>query len=393
MAPKSANSSRPGSHKTGHAQTYRSRALSILAQERVLEFMDGLSIRNGNKALQRYEFGVLHQSLIELFELPRMVELRWLSAGRTFSLFTTSLRAMEKAIADPRLSGLNSYLVINPPRPEVLEHRRIRPDEVFHPFKGQCCADADIVEYVLLPFDFDPRRSAGTASTDEQRSIARKQRDLQDTYLTKMGFPDSVALVDSGNGLHDYRRTRLANDEATAFRLNALYNCLARKFGTPDVIFDKSVRSPAQLMRLPGSVNHKARRASSFLNFNDSAGLVTLDMIQAVTEDLRGQLGFKHPLVARRGPWTHELMERFLQFYSVDYLPPVEIAQGVLYVLNPCPLNADHVGSSPAVVVTKRGWAKFCCKHESCRMSWALFRSSMFALTGKFFLTTRRNKC
>ena len=70
----------------------------------------------------------------------------------------------------------------------------------------------------------------------KQRSIARKQRDLQDTYLTKMGFPDSVALVDSGNGVHDYRRTRLPNDDATAFRLNALYNCLARKFGTPDVI-------------------------------------------------------------------------------------------------------------------------------------------------------------
>ena len=47
-------------------------------------------------------------------------------------------------------------------------------------------------------------------------------------------------------------------------------------------------------MRLPGSFNHKARRASSFLNFNDSAGLVTVDMIQAVTEDLRGNSGFKH---------------------------------------------------------------------------------------------------
>ena len=110
-------------------------------------------------------------------------------------------------------------------------------------------------------------------------------------------------------------------------------------------MFDKSVRSPAQLMRLPGSINHKAQRPSSFLSFNERAGLITPEMIHAVTEDLRGQLGFKRPLIARQGPWTPELMARFLQFYSIHYLPPTEIAQGLLFVLNPCPLNPDHVGS------------------------------------------------
>jgi hypothetical protein len=349
-------------------------------------FMDAPTIEDG--LIKHQVCGALDHRVVKLFGIPRIVELRWLSMARTFSLFTTSLRPIEDAIADTGLSALNSYLVINPPRLDVLEHRHISPDVVFRPAKGQCCSDSDIPEHVLLPFDFDPNRAVGTPSTEAQRSLALKQRDLLDEYLTKMGLPGSVAVVDSGNGVHDYRRTRLPNEDATAFLLTAFYTCLARKFGTADVIFDKSVRSPAQLMRLPGSVNHKAQRPSSFLSFNEDVGLVTLDTVRAVTEDLRGQLGFKRPLSARRGPWTPELMERFLQFYDIDYLPPTEVAQGLLYVLNPCPLNADHVGTSPAVLVTKGGWAKFCCKHQSCRMSWSQFRSRMYALTGKFFLTT-----
>jgi hypothetical protein len=352
--------------------------------------MDALTIEDQETIREVCGSGVLDQRLVELFQLPRLVELRWLSAAKTFSLFTTSLVPIEHALANARLSGLNSYLVINPPLPDVLDRRHICPDVIFRPAKHQCCADTDIPEHVLLPFDFDPRRATGTASTEAERSLALKQRDLQDAYFAKMGLPDSVTVIDSGNGVHDYRRTRLPNDDATAFRLTAFYNCLARKFGTPEVIFDKSVRSPAQLMRLPSSINQKAQRPSSFLSFNAGAGLITLEMIHAVTEDLRGQLGFKRPLIARQGPWTPELMERFLRFYSIDYLPPTEIAQGLLFVLNPCPLNADHVGSSPAVVVTKGGWAKFCCKHQSCgggKMRWKEFRARLFGLTGKFFLT------
>ena len=82
-------------------------------------------------------------------------------------------------------------------------------------------------------------------------------------------------------------------------------------------------------------------------------------------------------------------MERFLCFYDIDFLPPTEIAAGLLYVLNPCPLNDAHVGSSPAVLITKSGWPRFLCKHESCgggRMKWKEFRARLSALTHKFFV-------
>ena len=118
--------------------------------------MDALTIEDQETLREVCGSGVLDQRLVELFQLPRLVELRWLSAAKTFSLFTASLRPIEHALANTRVSGLNSYLVINPPRPDVLDRRRICPDVIFRPAKRQCCADTDIPEHVLLPFDFDP---------------------------------------------------------------------------------------------------------------------------------------------------------------------------------------------------------------------------------------------
>ena len=125
------------------------------------DLMDALTIENEETPREVCGSAVLDHRFRELFRLPRLVELRWLSAAKTFSLFTASLRPIEDAVANARLSGLNSYLVINPPRPDVLDRRRICPDVVFRPAKGQCCADTDIPEHVLLPFDFEPRRATG----------------------------------------------------------------------------------------------------------------------------------------------------------------------------------------------------------------------------------------
>jgi hypothetical protein len=127
------------------------------------------------------------------------------------------------------------------------------------------------------------------------------------------------------------------------------------------VKLDKSVRSAAQLMRLPGSFNQKAQRKCEILSFSDTTAPVSLDLIRKVTEDIRGQLGWKKPLVGRKGSWTPTFVEAFCDFYNIDYLAPAEIAQGLLYVLNPCPLNSEHVGTSPAILLTKSGFPKFCC--------------------------------
>lgn len=331
---------------------------------------------------------MLDPRLIQLFGLPRLIELRWLGAKR-LSLFTSDVGCIENALSDPKVAGLNAYAVVNPLSTEVIERRQVTPDRIFRPAKGQCSADVDISRRILLPLDWDPVRETGIAATDTQRGLAGQQADRVIAYLTKVGFPSPAALIDSGNGRHGYFRFDAPNDSETNFVLTAFYASLARKFDTSEIKLDKSVRSAAQLMRLPGSFNYKARRTCEVLMFTDATAQVSLDMVRKVTENLRGHLGYKKPLVARKGSWTPELLEAFLDFYNLDYLPPAEIAQGLLFVLNPCPLNPEHTGTSPAIVLTRSGFPKFSCKHASCQMNWKQFRGRMFRLTQKWFFTSK----
>jgi hypothetical protein len=328
--------------------------------------------------------------ILLLFNWPRLCEVRWLGARR-MSLFTDKLSMIEDAIARPDVAGLGSYIVINPLQPEVVTRRRITLDSLFCPHKEQCSADTDVLHRDLLPFDFDPFRETGTASTLEQRELALQLAERVVAYLVAAGFPDPVAWVDSGNGIHVYfRAASFPNARETDLLLTALYSSLARKFDTLQVKLDKSVRSAAQLMRLPGSFNHKAGRTCEIITFNKDAAPVTLDQVRKVVADLRGELGFKKPLVCRPGSWTPTLLEAFLEFYSIDHFPATEIPQGLLFVLNPCPRNPNHEGTSPAILLTRSGRPKFCCKHASCQqVSWRQFRAEMFRLTKKWFPTPK----
>lgn len=325
--------------------------------------------------------------LASLFNLPRLVEIRWLGHKR-LSLFTDKLEVLQDALSSPEVAGLNTYLVINRLLPDVAQRHRTRLDMIFSPLKGQCSADIDVAYRDLIVLDLDPCRDTGTAATPEQLALAFEAAQQVVAYLISAGCPAPVAIIDSGNGIHIYfRAARLANCRETDVLLTGFYHALARKFDTPAVHLDKSVRSAAQLMRLPGSMNHKATRLCEILSFTEGPTPVTLDMIRKVTDELRGTLGLKKSTAVRKGSWTPELMERFLRFYNIDYLPPTEIAQGTLFVCNPCPLNVDHHGSSPAVLVTKDGFPAWKCMHASCQMSWRQFRMRLYNETNKWFLT------
>jgi hypothetical protein len=326
------------------------------------------------------------EQLLALFNLTRLLEARWLGSRR-LSLYTDKVEVLRDALNSPEVAGLNAYIIINPLVADVVERHRAPMGIIFAPLKGQCTADLDVLRRDLIVLDLDPCRATGTAATPEQRALVLELAKLVIAYLISARFPAPVALVDSGNGIHVYFRADLANSREVDLLLTAFYHSLARKFNTPAVHLDKSVRSAAQLMRLPSSMNHKAGRLCEIVSFNEDATPVTLDVIRKATDDLRGTLGLKKSTVIRKGCWTPELMERFLEFYNIDFLPPREIAQGTLFVCNPCPLSGDHCGSSPAVLVTKAGFPVWKCLHDGCAMSWRQFRMRLYKETNEWFLT------
>jgi hypothetical protein len=302
------------------------------------------------------------------------------------SLITSAPSLIAEALKVPEVQDLDAYLTVNELMPDVATRRNMPLNTLNRPLRGQCVADSDIARIILLPFDFDPIRPTGTAATLEQITHAAKIRDALVLYLNRHGWPNPAGDVFSGNGRHTYFKTDLPNNPEVRSLLYGLYTALAHKFDMPgSVKLDKSVRSPAQLMRLPGTFNHKAQRRCEILSTEETAAPVTLEHVRDVITDLRGKLG-KRPLVVRAGDWTPERMQALLDFHELDYLAPREIPQGTMWILCPCPFNEDHKLTSPMVLVTKSGFPKFKCKHDSCgAKGWRQFLAHLNVANRKVF--------
>ncbi len=136
------------------------------------------------------------------------------------------------------------YAVLNPLKPDAVPN----------------VTDTQIAALRWFPLDADPKRPAGTASTDDELQAA------QDTMAALLNFlgthiPDlsaSVVQALSGNGAHAL--LRLPNyDPAEAPRLKRLGDALSRRFSDPLVGVDRTVFNPSRIWRVYGTLNLKGQ--------------------------------------------------------------------------------------------------------------------------------------
>lgn len=318
---------------------------------------------------------------------PGLTEIRFMGKRERFGLFTADPELIAEAYAQPCVRDLDGYQLLNPPKDDTPERKRVPRDTLFRARKNQLAGDADVARRRLILFDSDSVKPTGAAATEAQRAAALAHSAALEAALTAEGWPAPV-VCDSGNGAHRLYAVDLPNDRETDFLIANLLHLAARKFDTEAVKIDKSVGNPSRITRLYGARNHKAGRDSAVISLGD-ARVVTAEQIRELVTKWRGSLGYKRTLQQRPGGWTPERVESFLDFYSIDYRPPVAaVGEGLLWVLAPCPLNSAHTGSSPAVYLSKNGWPKFRCQHDSCApfLKWDAFRKKLYHITKRWFL-------
>lgn len=140
----------------------------------------------------------------------------------------------------------NLYVTLNRPFMREAENE----------FGTRAFSDNNIRQIVRLPFDFDPIRPTGRASTDDELSFSEERaRGLLD-MLRGMGW--ALPLYGwSGNGHHlQYRVDLPANDE-TKEMLTVIYRGLAQQLSDDVVDFDVKVRNPSRILRLYATMNRK----------------------------------------------------------------------------------------------------------------------------------------
>jgi hypothetical protein len=322
-----------------------------------------------------------------LFMLPRAVEVRWLGKRR-MAMFASST----ESIADALLKyPENCYITINELLPGVADRHGMALDTVVaNPGRGQLVGNEDVRRRLLLPFDSDPEKH-DTAATEEQRALAFQQSERIQQTLCGLGWPEP-AVVSTGNGACRYFAADLPADYPTDSLIRSFYDCAAKKFSMPGVKLDTSVQNRGRVMRWPGSINVKAGRICELQHLPADwvKSVVKLELLRLTTEGWRKELGFRSPtLIVRAGPWTEAHVEAFMELHGIDYRPPVEIAAGIMWVCS-CPFFPGHTGTSPAIILTKAGWAKWACKHQSCQMRWPQFIAKLSGLTGRFYSLRHR---
>ena len=116
--------------------------------------------------------------------------------------------------------------------------------------------DHVVTRFTRLFFDFDPAGLKGSSSTDAE---------LQEAQIRAQGLRDRLRVLDwptpltamSGNGWHLQYRTALPATDETAEVLKTIYRGLDAEHSDDEVRFDSTVRNPARLCALYGSVKRK----------------------------------------------------------------------------------------------------------------------------------------
>jgi hypothetical protein len=127
--------------------------------------------------------------------------------------------------------------------------------------------NADIAWITRLPFDFDPERPVGTASTDGQLDRAVDLRGDFLKIMAPLGWGHPLLAL-SGNGYHAQYRCRLPNNAETGELLDLIYRGLREELRGNGANFDISVRNPGRIFRAYGSINRKggaARRTTVWI--------------------------------------------------------------------------------------------------------------------------------
>ena len=319
--------------------------------------------------------------LTHLFHDAGMVELCLLEDRRLEISHQKDPRSLLAAARARHASG-NLFVTLNKIDPVKwkayeAESRQADPAKIIR------TPDSCISRYCRLFFDFDPERPKGQSATDSELAAAEIRARGLAAKLTALGWPAPLVAM-SGNGFHLQYRTALTNNAETAEMLKAIYAGLAAEFDDDEVTFDRSVKNPARLCCLYGSIKRKGIHHPQRPH-RQSRCTIPDPWLQAHPRQVAGLANFYAALVP--APETVPAPARDLgvkvsgrgDYASLNVLAwfaahgaYVGILAGHIHGVR-CPWQAEHSSPSPktasdTVIFASAGdgWPGFHCKHGHC---------------------------
>lgn len=263
------------------------------------------------------------------------------------------------------LKECNIYITLNQLNPACYD--RSQKDK-FEKNPKPTTSDNDVDNLDWLMVDLDPKRPAGTSSTDAQVAVAKKVGNNIFAFMKNLGFSDPV-LGFSGNGVHLLYRVCLKNNDEGKKLLEKALKTLNMLFSTAGIEVDMKTFNPARVCKLYGTLAQKGsnteerpHRMSQIVGCPDKVEFTDIGYIKKLCSMYPERESPK-----RYNGYNPEQfdLEEWMGKYGLRY-QKAGYADGTKYILECCPFDSSHTGKDACIFQHRSGAIGFHCFHNSC---------------------------
>lgn len=261
------------------------------------------------------------------------------------------------------------YFTLNPTKSDLLSRAANR---IVYRAKNTT-ADADIECRRWLPIDFDPVRTSGISSTDEEHKAAHKMAKEVKQFLMDRGWSEPI-VADSGNGAHLLYPIDLPNDDESTILIKTALEALDFQFSNETVNVDKGVFNAARIWKLYGTMackgdhtEERPHRLSQILTYPEELKEVSVEQLKSLA-DLCPTVQTKGKSSSKKSNTEEGFnLEEFIEKHELDVAFSAPWKDGATkYVLSTCPWNESHTNRSACIIQFANGGMAAKCFHNSC---------------------------
>lgn len=232
--------------------------------------------------------------------------------------------------------------------------------------------DNDIKGRYWIMIDLDPKRPAGTSSSNEEYEKAHIKAVDVYRYLMDMGFYEPV-VCSSGNGWHLLLPCKIGISTETNDVVNKFLRVLSMLFSDESIDIDVKVGNPARICKLYGTMAKKGtniperpHRMARIVKTPEEIKPNNIEYFKKVAELFPEK---EQPSVNNN--WKPQDsnfdLDEFIAKHNIPVTRRVEVADGTRYYLEHCLFNPEHKGKDAILFKHNNGAVAYYCYHNSCQ--------------------------
>lgn len=232
--------------------------------------------------------------------------------------------------------------------------------------------DNDIKGRYWIMIDLDPKRPAGTSSSNDEYEKAHMKAIEVYRYLMDMGFYEPV-VCSSGNGWHLLLPCKIGISTETNDVVNKFLRVLSMLFSDESIDIDVKVGNPSRICKMYGTMAKKGtniperpHRMARIVKTPEEIKPNNIEYFKKVADLFPEK---EQPSVNNN--WKPQDsnfdLDEFIAKHNIPVTRKVEVTDGTRYYLEHCLFNPEHKGKDAILFKHNNGAVAYYCYHNSCQ--------------------------